>query len=120
MMNLYFFSKVNYLLLTINLHSREGCKIILIILVMSTLRGNKKVLECIFIRMGISVMENIVMVVGMVSSSGSYKMEIVTLENTDGVTNTAMAHNIGLIQKRHTLASMITTGTGMEYQHGHQ
>ena len=48
-------------------------------------------------------------------------MEIITLENTDGVPNTAMAHNIGLIEKRHTLASMmITAGTGMEYQHGHQ
>jgi hypothetical protein len=48
-------------------------------------------------------------------------MEILTLEKADGVTNTAMAHNIGLIEKRHTLASMkITTGMGMEYQHGHQ
>ena len=59
------------------------------------------------------------MVVGMESSSGSIKMEILTLENTDWVTNTAMAHNIGLIEKRHTLASMkIIKGTGMEYQHG--
>jgi hypothetical protein len=32
-----------------------------------------------------------------------------------------MAHFIGLIKKRHTLASMKkATGTGMEYQHGHQ
>ena len=61
------------------------------------------------------------MVDGMDSSSGSIKMEILTLEKTDGIANTAMAHNIGLIQKRHTLASIkMTTGTGMEYQHGHQ
>ena len=66
-------------------------------------------------------MVNIVMVAGMEFSSGSYKMEIITLENIDGVPNTAMAHNIGLIEKRHTLASMkMTKGTGMEYQHGHQ
>jgi hypothetical protein len=71
--------------------------------------------------MGLSIMENLVMVDGMESSSGSIKMEIITLENSDWVTNTAMAHNIGLIQKRHTLASIkMTTGTGMEYQHGHQ
>ena len=61
------------------------------------------------------------MVDGMESSSGSIKMEIITLENSDWVTNTAMVHNIGLIQKRHTLASIkMTTGTGMEYQHGYQ
>ena len=48
-------------------------------------------------------------------------MEILTLENKDGIENKAMAHNIGLIEKRHTLASMmITKGTGMEYQHGYQ
>jgi hypothetical protein len=61
------------------------------------------------------------MVVGMESSSRTIRMEILTLENTDGIGNTVMAHNIGLIEKRHTLASMkITKGTGMEYQHGHQ
>ena len=48
-------------------------------------------------------------------------MEILTLENKDGIENKAMAHNIGLIEKRHTLASMkMAEGTGMEYQHGHQ
>ena len=61
------------------------------------------------------------MVVGMESSSGRIQIKILTLENTVWVINTTMAHNIGLIEKRHTLASMmITKGTGMEYQHGHQ
>ena len=60
-------------------------------------------------------------VFGMGSSSGTIRMEILALENTDWVTSTAMAHNIGLIEKRHTMASInIATGTGMEYQHGHQ
>ncbi len=58
---------------------------------------------------------------GMEFSSGKIRTAVITLENTDGVPKTAMAHNIGLIEKRHTLACFkITSGTGMEYQHGHQ
>ena len=83
MTNLFFFSKVNYLLLTENLHLRDWLTIILkTILDMSTLRVNQKVLEWI-IQMGGIGMENLVKVNGMELLSWSINMEIITLENTE-------------------------------------
>jgi len=66
--------------------------------------------------MEIRIKENSLTVFGMESSSGTIRMEILTLENADGATDTAMAHYIGLVPKRHTLACFkITKRTAMEF-----
>ena len=116
MKNLFFLFKVNYLASIESLHSSINHKMSLITSVISTPRVNKKVSECISIRMEIPIKENSLTVFGMESSSGTIRMEILTLENADGATDTAMAHYIGLVPKRHTLVSFkITKRTAMEF-----
>jgi hypothetical protein len=71
--------------------------------------------------MGIMMVENFKMIVGMVLGSINIEIKILTLENTDVILNMAMAHNIGVVAMRHTQGSIIMTKEQvMEFPDGHR